>query len=211
MSPFFVPMIIPNLAPGQIAIRFGAKGPNLCFSTACSASTHSVGHAFRMIRDGEVDVVIAGGAEAAVTRLGSAPFPPCEPFHGGIMIRRPRAALLKEIVTGFVMGEGAGVLILEEHGQAVKGVHVSTARSSATAGTGMPTTLPLRPRRGRGPRPGADARSRLKDARTAARGRGIRERPLGNRDHLQRPRGDPAVKKVFGPMRGACSSVRPSR
>ena len=52
MSPFYVPMIIPNLAPGQIAIRFGAKGPYLCFATACSASTHSVGHAYRLIRAG---------------------------------------------------------------------------------------------------------------------------------------------------------------
>ena len=120
MSPFYVPMIIPNLAPGQIAIRFGAKGPNLCFSTACSASTHSVGHAYRLICHGEADAVIAGGAEAAVTRLGLSAFAAmralsrrnddpegaCRPFE------RDR--------DGFVMGEGAGVLILEEHGHAVK-------------------------------------------------------------------------------------------
>ena len=120
MSPFYIPMIIPNLAPGQIAIRFGAKGPNLCFSTACSASTHSVGHAYRLIRDGEADAVIAGGAEAAVTRLAVSAFAAmralsrrnddpegaCRPFE------RDR--------DGFVMGEGAGVLILEEYGHAVE-------------------------------------------------------------------------------------------
>jgi 3-oxoacyl-[acyl-carrier-protein] synthase II len=120
MSPFYIPMIIPNLAPGQIAIRFGAKGPNLCFSTACSASTHSVGHAYRLIREGEADAVITGGAEAAVTRLAVSAFAAmralstrnddpegaCRPFE------RDR--------DGFVMGEGAGVLILEEHGYAVE-------------------------------------------------------------------------------------------
>ena len=120
MSPFYVPMIIPNLAPGQIAIRFGAKGPNLCFSTACSASTHSVGHAYRLIREGEADAVIAGGAEAAVTRLGVSAFAAmralsrrnddpegaCRPFE------RDR--------DGFVMGEGAGVLILEERSHALQ-------------------------------------------------------------------------------------------
>jgi 3-oxoacyl-[acyl-carrier-protein] synthase II len=120
MSPFYVPMIIPNLAPGQIAIRFGAKGPNLCFSTACSASTHSVGHAYRLIRQGEAEVVIAGGAEAAVTRLAVSAFAAmralsrrnddpegaCRPFE------RDR--------DGFVMGEGAGVLILEDYGHAVE-------------------------------------------------------------------------------------------
>jgi 3-oxoacyl-[acyl-carrier-protein] synthase II len=119
MSPFYLPMIIPNLAAGQIAIRFGAKGPNLCFSTACSASTHSIGHAYRLIRDGDADVVIAGGAEAPVTRLGVSAFAAmralsrrnddpegaCRPFE------RDR--------DGFVMGEGAGTLILEEHGHAV--------------------------------------------------------------------------------------------
>jgi 3-oxoacyl-[acyl-carrier-protein] synthase II len=120
MSPFYVPMIIPNLAPGQIAIRFGAKGPNLCFSTACSASTHSVGHAFRMIRDGEVDAVISGGAEAAVTRLGMSAFAAMRALS-----RRnddPEAACrpFERDRDGFVMGEGAGALILEEHGHAVK-------------------------------------------------------------------------------------------
>lgn len=119
MSPFYIPMIIPNLAPGQIAIRFGARGPNLCFSTACSASTHSVGHGYRLIRDGDADAVIAGGAEAPVTRLGVSAFAAmralsrrnddpegaCRPFE------RDR--------DGFVMGEGSGVLILEEHGHAI--------------------------------------------------------------------------------------------
>ncbi len=120
MSPFYVPMIIPNLAPGQIAIRFGAKGPNLCFSTACSASTHSVGHGFRMIRGGEVDVVIAGGAEAAVTRLGVSAFAAMRALSRRNDDPEKASRPFERDRDGFVIGEGAGVLILEEHGHAVK-------------------------------------------------------------------------------------------
>ena len=119
MSPFYVPMIIPNLAPGQIAIRFGAKGPNLCFSTACSASTHSVGHAYRMIRNREVDVVIAGGAEAAVTRLGVSAFAAMRALSRRTDDPQGASRPFERDRDGFVMGEGAGVLILEEHGHAL--------------------------------------------------------------------------------------------
>ncbi len=114
MSPFYVPMIIPNLAPGQIAIRFGAKGPNLCFSTACSASTHSIGHAFRLIRGGETDVVIAGGAEAAVTRLGVSAFAAMRALSRRNDDPEKACRPFERDRDGFVMGEGAGVLILEE-------------------------------------------------------------------------------------------------
>ncbi len=120
MSPFYVPMIIPNLAPGQIAIRFGAKGPNLCFSTACSASTHSVGHAFRMIRGGEADVVIAGGAEAAVTRLGVSAFAAMRALSRRNDDPKGASRPFERDRDGFVIGEGAGVLILEEYGYAVR-------------------------------------------------------------------------------------------
>ncbi len=120
MSPFYVPMIIPNLAPGQIAIRFGARGPNLCFSTACSASTHSVGHAFRMIRGGEADIVIAGGAEAAVTRLAVSAFAAMRALSRRNDDPEKACRPFERDRDGFVMGEGAGVLILEEHGHAVK-------------------------------------------------------------------------------------------
>ena len=114
MSPFYVPMIIPNLAPGQIAIRFGAKGPNLCFSTACSASTHSVGHAYRLIREGEADVVIAGGAEAAITRLAVSAFAAMRALSRRNEDPERACRPFERDRDGFVMGEGAGVLILEE-------------------------------------------------------------------------------------------------
>ena len=69
ISPFFIPGIIANMAPGQIAIEFGAKGPNLSIETACAASCHAVGESFRMIREGIADAMITGGAEAVVTPL----------------------------------------------------------------------------------------------------------------------------------------------
>jgi 3-oxoacyl-[acyl-carrier-protein] synthase II len=120
MSPFYIPMIIPNLAPGQIAIRFGAKGPNLCFSTACSASTHSVGHAYRMVREGEVDAVIAGGAEAAITRLGVSAFAAMRALSRRNDDPKGACRPFERDRDGFVMGEGAGALILEDRDHALK-------------------------------------------------------------------------------------------
>ena len=74
VTPFFVPMIINNLAAGQLSIKYGLKGPNACMTTACSSSAHSVGDSFRMIQVGEADVMFAGGAEAAVCELAIAGF-----------------------------------------------------------------------------------------------------------------------------------------
>ena len=114
ISPFFIPSAIINLAAGQVSIRFGAKGPNSATCTACSASAHAIGDAFEIIRRGDAEVMVAGGSEAAITPMGVGGFaamralstrnddPPraCRPFD------RDR--------DGFIMGEGAGVVILEE-------------------------------------------------------------------------------------------------
>lgn len=113
-SPFFVPMIIPNLASGHISMMFNAQGPNTCIATACASSAHSVGEAGRYIQLGKADVMIAGGAEAVVCELGIAGFASMkalstrndDPAHAS----RPYDAERD----GFVLGEGAGVLILEE-------------------------------------------------------------------------------------------------
>jgi 3-oxoacyl-[acyl-carrier-protein] synthase II len=114
ITPFFIPKLLSNLAPGQIAIRYGARGVNLATSTACSSGSHAVGEAYRMIRDGYLDAAIAGGSEAALSSLGV----------GGFIAMRalstrndaPEAASrpFDAARDGFVMSEGAAALILEE-------------------------------------------------------------------------------------------------
>jgi 3-oxoacyl-[acyl-carrier-protein] synthase II len=113
ISPFFIPGIIANMAPGQIAIEFGAKGPNLSIETACAASSHAVGESFRMIREGLADAMITGGAEAVVTPLALGGF--CSMRALSTRNDEPEKASRPFDLDrdGFVMGEGAGILILE--------------------------------------------------------------------------------------------------
>ena len=114
VSPFFIPMMIANMAAGNIAIRFQAKGPCLPVTTACATSTNEVGEAFHAIRAGLADVILAGGAEAAITPIGVAGFTNCMALS---LSADPDAASLPfdKRRSGFVMGEGAGALILEEY------------------------------------------------------------------------------------------------
>ena len=120
ISPFFIPSAIINLAAGQVSIRFGAKGPNSATCTACSASAHAIGDAYEIIRRADADVMIAGGSEAAITPMGIGGFGALralstrndEPSRASRPFDRDR--------DGFVVGEGAGVLILEELGFAVR-------------------------------------------------------------------------------------------
>ena len=120
ISPFFIPGIIANMVPGQIAIEFGAKGPNLAISTACAASTHAIGEAFRMIREGISDVIITGGAEAVITPLALGGF--CSMRALSTRNDEPEKASRPFDLNrdGFVIGEGAGILILEELGHALE-------------------------------------------------------------------------------------------
>ncbi len=120
ISPFHVPMIIGNLAPGHIAIRFGLKGPNLCIMTACTSGTHAIGHGFRIIRYGCADAILAGGTEACITRLSIAGF--CAMRALSCRNDEPARACRPFDLTrdGFVMGEGAGILVLEEREHARK-------------------------------------------------------------------------------------------
>jgi len=118
ISPFFIPSAIINLAAGQVSIRFGAKGPNAATCTACSASSHALGDAFEVIVRGDADVMIAGGSEAAITPMGIGGFGAAralstrndEPSRASRPFDKDR--------DGFIVGEGAGVLILEEHERA---------------------------------------------------------------------------------------------
>ena len=114
ISPFFIPASIINLAAGQVSIRFGARGPNLATCTACTASAHSIGESFEIIRRGDADIMIAGGSEASITPMGVGGFASMralstrndEPLRASRPFDKDR--------DGFVVGEGAGILILEE-------------------------------------------------------------------------------------------------
>lgn len=120
ISPFFIPGIIVNMVPGQIAIEFGAKGPNSAIVTACAASNHAVGEAFRLIRDGLADAMITGGSEAVVAPLAVAGF--CSMKALSTMNDEPEKASRPFDMDrdGFIIGEGAGMLILEEMNQALE-------------------------------------------------------------------------------------------
>lgn len=125
VSPFMVPMMIGDMAAGQVSIRFNARGPNLDITTACASGTHSIGEAFHKIRHGQADVFIAGGAEACISPLGLAGFSSMkalsfrndDPLHASRPFDRER--------DGFVIAEGAGILIVEEYERAKRrGAHI---------------------------------------------------------------------------------------
>jgi 3-oxoacyl-[acyl-carrier-protein] synthase II len=120
ITPFFIPMLIINLAAGQISIRFGAKGPNVAPATACATGSHAIGDAFKVIQRGDADAMIAGGTESCITAMGIGGFNAMkalstrndEPERASRPFDRGR--------DGFVMGEGAGILVLEELGHALE-------------------------------------------------------------------------------------------
>ncbi|HAP67794.1 MAG TPA: beta-ketoacyl-[acyl-carrier-protein] synthase II [Nitrospinae bacterium] len=120
ISPFFIPMLIANLASGQISIRFGAKGPNSCVVTACATGTNAIGDAYKIIQRGDADVMIAGGTESVITPLGIGGF--CAARALSTRNDEPKRASrpFDKNRDGFVMGEGSGILILEEMESALK-------------------------------------------------------------------------------------------
>jgi 3-oxoacyl-[acyl-carrier-protein] synthase II len=120
ISPFFIPSTIVNLAAGQVSIRLGAMGPNSATCTACSAGSHALGDSFRMIQRGETDVMIAGGTEAAITPMGMGGFSAMRALSKRNDAPEKASRPFDLQRDGFVMGEGAGILVLEEMEQARK-------------------------------------------------------------------------------------------
>ena len=114
ISPFFIPGAIVNLAAGHVSMRFGAKGPNEATATACTTSAHSIGDSFRIIQRGDADAMIAGGSEAAITPMGVGGFAAMRALSTRNDEPEKASRPWDSARDGFVMGEGAGIVILEE-------------------------------------------------------------------------------------------------
>jgi len=113
VSPFFIPMLIVDMASGQVSIKLGVKGPNSCVATACASASHAIGDSYRIIQRGEAEVMVTGGAEAAITPLGVSGF--CAMKALSTRNDEPEKASrpFDKTRDGFVMGEGSGIVILE--------------------------------------------------------------------------------------------------
>lgn len=114
VTPFFIPVVISNMASGHISMRFGTKGPNLCLTTACAAGTHAVGEAYRHIQYGTSDIIIAGGTEAVICGIGVAGFSSMKALSKRNDAPSEASRPFDKDRDGFIMSEGAGLLILEE-------------------------------------------------------------------------------------------------
>ena len=120
ISPFFIPMVIANLASGQVSIHSGAKGPNTCVVTACATGTHSIGDAARLIQYGDADVMIAGGTESVITPLCVGGFHAAKALSTRNEDPEGASRPFDKDRDGFVIGEGCGVVVLEEYEAAKK-------------------------------------------------------------------------------------------
>jgi len=120
ITPFFIPMLIVNEAAGNLSMRYGAKGPNICVVTACATGTHSIGDAFKWIQRGDADAMIAGGTESCICALGVGGFNAMKALSTRNEEPQRASRPFDADRDGFIMGEGSGVVILEEMESAVK-------------------------------------------------------------------------------------------
>lgn len=114
ISPVFIPMMISNMAPGQISMNFGFKGPTMIVTTACASSTNAIGEAYRMIKNGYLDMIVTGGSEASITPISVAGFSSMKALSTRNEEPTKASRPFDKARDGFVMGEGAGILILED-------------------------------------------------------------------------------------------------
>ncbi len=170
ISPFFIPSAIINLAAGQVSIRFGAKGPNLATCTACTASAHAIGDSFEIIKRGAADAMITGGAEAAVCHMGVGGFAALRALSQRNDDPARASRPFDKDRDGFVLGEGAGILILEELEMAKRrGAHdLRRNRRLRHVRRRVPHDRAGRRRRRRRARDAGGARSRRRRARASS-------------------------------------------
>ncbi|MBI4335385.1 MAG: beta-ketoacyl-ACP synthase II, partial [Candidatus Omnitrophica bacterium] len=115
ISPFMIPMLIVNMASGEVSITLGFKGPNSCVATACASSNHAIGDAFRIIQRGEADIMISGGAEGCITPTGFGGFCACKALSRRNDDPQTASRPFDRERDGFLIGEGAGIVVLEEY------------------------------------------------------------------------------------------------
>jgi len=120
ISPFMIPMLIVNMAAGEISIAIGFKGPNLCVATACASGNHALGEALKIIQRGNADIMLAGGAEGCITPMGFGGFCACKALSRRNHDPQGASRPFDKERDGFVIGEGAGILLLEEYEHAKK-------------------------------------------------------------------------------------------
>ncbi len=201
VSPFFIPSALVNLSSGQIAIKFGFRGPNHAVVTACASGANAIGDSARLIRYGDADVMLAGGAESAICRIGIAGFLACRALSTGFNDTPERGSRpYDRDRDGFVMGEGAGVLVLEEYEHAkARGAKIyAEIKGYGMSGDAFHITAPAED----GDGAFRAMRNALKDS-----GLGLSDIDYINAHGTSTPKGDEielrAVERLFGNRAGA--------
>ncbi len=207
VTPFFIPMVIINLASGQVSIKLGAKGPNSCAVTACATGTHSIGDAFRLIRSGEADAMLAGGTESTITPLCVAGFNAMKALSTRNDAPGKASRPFDRDRDGFVVGEGCGVVMLEEMESARKRgarIYAEVAGYALNSDAYHMTT------------PSPDGIGAAKCMEMAIRNSGLAKEDIGyinahgTSTHYNDLYETMAIKRVFGPHAGniAVSSTK---